>query len=198
MSTDAADRPAATIWELGLPAPPANVADRQTVEHLAADARARANDMLNGVVFETDPLMDLLRLLHNGAMPPDGPSAVATRAGITTAELARLRIAYRIAGAHGARAAAYAATPDVDVMERATDAIGASRGPALTALTIDGNRITDADIQIRLGPDDRWYPFLAAGQDAWTLTADAAADPRVAYAVARKKKHQRAPAYGSL
>jgi hypothetical protein len=45
-------------------------------------------------------------------------------------------------------------------------------------------------VQIRLGPDDRWYPFTS-GQDRWWPAPGAAESPGAAYQAALRVKSLR-------
>jgi hypothetical protein len=105
--------------------------------------------------------------------------------------MGRLRMAYRYGGAAGVRACAYPVDPDPDLLDEAADEINGQR-PAPAALEIDRNRITDhaAGVQIRLGPDQRWYPFTGE-RDIWTPARHPDPSPANAFNAALEARRAR-------
>ncbi|MFF4667464.1 FecCD family ABC transporter permease [Streptomyces sp. NPDC001282] len=101
-------------------------------------------------------------------------------------------IGYRHGGPAGAHAA-LAPTPVPDaVLERARDAVRASRALSLGGIDVVDGALTDttAGVQLRPGPDGRWFPFTSFGEE-WRPAAGCSADPVEAYRAARRARTAR-------
>ena len=82
-------------------------------------------------------------------------------------------------------------------MERGGAAVGwvkarKRRAHAIGELVADQGTISDsgAGVQIRLGPDGRWYPFTS-GRDRWWPAPGAAGSPGEAYQAALRARSLR-------
>ncbi|MCL3999084.1 hypothetical protein [Streptomyces lavenduligriseus] len=165
----------------------------QDMARMTADAAARARALLAGTAAAPhDELADILRILAS----PDGADylAAAQRAtDIPDATLRAMMIGYRHGGPAGAHTtlAPIPATPDV--LEKARESVHASRAARLGTITIEGNAITDttAGVQIRPGPDGRWYPFTLWRADEWRPAPGACGDPAEAFRAARRARAAR-------
>lgn len=161
---------------LPLPAPtPAHLAT------IAALAAHRARTLLTGPAETSDPRLELLQLLEQYP-EASHPRDIAQRAGISAAALARLRTAYRISGAEGVSNAQHHYQPPPGTLELAADAIRAEPNMRNRELVLRGNTITypTAGIQIRLGRDNRWYPYTRTNTD-WVAAPTPVADPAAAF-----------------
>ncbi|MBV9022761.1 MAG: hypothetical protein JO362_02875, partial [Streptomycetaceae bacterium] len=137
-----------------------------------------------------DPLTDTIRALATPTGFPRLPET-ADRTEHSEGKLRRLLIAYRHGGPGAVHAADQVLPADPGTMAAAVQAI-ASRRAGLAELTVTANQITDAaaGIQIRLGPDDTWYPFTSSHQD-WRPAPGASPDPATAYSTARRARQAR-------
>ncbi|RSS79857.1 hypothetical protein EF919_40940, partial [Streptomyces sp. WAC02707] len=93
----------------------------------------------------------------------------------------------------GADARLTAAPATTDVLEQARESVHASRAAGLGTITTEGNAITDttAGVQIRPGPDGRWYPFTLWRADEWRPAPGACDDPAEAFRAARRARAAR-------
>jgi hypothetical protein len=168
-----------------LPEPPAPAPALHALRALAADAATRAAALLAGTTpTDPDPVVDLVRL-DSDRDSWEFTDAALERAGLTAAQLRRLRIARRHGGDSFVHATLYTTQPDLTVIEAALTAIRPQRSAPRTALHADDNHITDHDagIQIRLGPDTRWHPYTQDGE-TWAPAAGSNPDPAAAYRAA--------------
>nr|AHE40056.1 Hypothetical protein pFRL5_393 [Streptomyces sp. F8] len=160
---------------------------------MTTDAAARAQTLLAGTAAAPhDELADILRILAS----PDGADHLeaaqhATR--IPEATLRAMMIGYRHGGPAGAHATLAATPATIDVLERARQTVHASRAVGLGTITIDGGSLTDttAGVQIRPGPDGRWYPFTLWRADEWRPAPGACDDPAEAFRAARRARAAR-------
>lgn len=133
---------------------------------LASDAARRAWELCTGdgdgglgLSVEADLARRAASLLGR----PDF-AALAGRSGVRAPELVRLASAWRAGGVAGvevlgpARSAALAQAMPGDVVEEARATFGAG-----VRVTVQGNRVTGADVQLRFGSDGRWYRFDRIG-----------------------------------
>jgi hypothetical protein len=179
-------------WQLD--APPGTVPGVDQLRLLAADAAGRAAMMLAGdypLAEADDPLVDAVRILATA----EGASHVAQAAHLTgrpEEELRRLVLAYRHGGPGGVSAAVEASAGRSEQMEDAERDVRKLRAFAVGDLAIGPGMIADpgAGVQIRLGPDDRWYPFTS-GQDRWWPAPGASDSPGAAYQAALRVKSLR-------
>ncbi|WP_409186522.1 hypothetical protein F9C11_20725 [Amycolatopsis sp. VS8301801F10] len=139
-----------------------------------------------------DPRLELLQLLEQH---PDASPAreIAQRAGISTAALTRLRTAYQFGGAEGVANAQHQHQPSPGTLEAAADAIRATPDMRNRELVLRDNTITYpvVGVQIRLGRDDRWYPYTRTTAD-WVAAPAPAADPAAAFSraiAAARRRH---------
>ncbi|MER5352638.1 hypothetical protein ABT093_20180 [Kitasatospora sp. NPDC002551] len=168
-----------------LPVPPPQVTPG--IEALLADAAQRARAILDGApVADLDALTDTIRYL---ATPIGAPSLenVASRLNRPVADVRRLVLAQRHGGPAGVHAADGPLPADPAVVDRALADIIAAQPTARGSLQADGNRITNdhAGVQLRLGPDSRWHPFVAGLTGAWQPAPGPSADAVAAYRAAR-------------
>jgi uncharacterized Zn finger protein len=167
---------------LALDPPPGRGLDREGLHDLAADAARRAWGMLRG---EEDGSLDLgadVDFYRRAAAAQGTPSftAMAGRARLAPAELARLAAAWEHGGEEGLRVAGEPWSPVRDP-ERAALIHDARRALAAATglggkLSAQQNRVTRGAVQLRLAPSGRWYRFgKVAG--AWQIVAGPTEDP---------------------
>ncbi|KOV41920.1 hypothetical protein [Streptomyces sp. H036] len=160
---------------------------------MTADAAARARALLAGTATAPhDELADIQRILAS----PDGADQIAAAqhsTGIPEATLRAMMIGYRHGGPAGAHATLAATPASADTLEQAREAVHASRAVGLGTITIDGSALTDttAGVQIRPGPDGRWYPFTLWRADEWRPAPGACDDPAEAFRAARRARAAR-------
>ena len=188
MNVDAS-RPDA--WQLDVP--PGTVPPVDQLRLLAADAAGRAAMMLAGeaAVEADDPLVDAVRILATA----EGASHAARAASLTgrpEEELRRLVLAYRHGGPGGVGATVEASAGRPEQLEDAERDVRKQRAFAIGDLAVSPGVIADpgAGVQIRLGPDDRWYPFTS-GQDRWWPASGASESPGAAYQAALRVRSLR-------
>jgi hypothetical protein len=179
-------------WQLDGPTGAVPRADQLRL--LAADAAARAAMMLAGdhpAAEVDDPLVDAVRILATAEGAPHAAQA-ARLTGRPEEELRRLVLAYRHGGPGGVSAAAGASAGGPEQMEDAECEVRGRRAFAVGDLAVGPGVIADpgAGVQIRLGPDDRWYPFTS-GQDRWWPAPGASESPGAAYQAALRVKSLR-------
>ena len=170
---------------------PRSVPDLLYLNFLVNDAAGRAAAMLAGAdpaADNEDPLVDAVRLL---ATPEGSPHAgrAARLTGLPEDELRGLVLAYRHGGTGGVAAAVGASECPADQMADAVREVGRQRTLAIGELEVSPGTIADpgAGVRIRLGPDDRWYPFTFA-QDRWWPAPGAAQPPGVAWKAALRAR----------
>ncbi|MBQ0887154.1 hypothetical protein KBZ94_19805 [Streptomyces sp. RM72] len=160
---------------------------------MTTDAAARARTLLAGTAAAPhDELADILRILAS----PDGADhlkAAQHTTGIPEATLRAMMIGYRHGGPAGAHATLAATPATTDVLERARETVHASRAVGLGTITIDASTLTDttAGVQIRPGPDGRWYPFTLWRANEWRPAPGACDDPAEAFRAARRARAAR-------
>jgi hypothetical protein len=173
-------------------APPGTVPRVEALRLLVADAADRAAMMLAGdyPAVEADDLLvddslvslvDAVRILAT----VQGTSHIAQAArlsGRPEEELRRLVLAYRHGGPGGVSATVEPSAGRREQMEDAEREVRKRRAFAIGDLDVAPGVIADpgAGVQIRLGPDDRWYPFTS-GQDRWWPAPGATESPGAAY-----------------
>ncbi|MEU9762374.1 hypothetical protein ACFYYY_23030 [Streptomyces sp. NPDC001834] len=180
--TDALDDPPA-------PCPPA-----RELAWMTEDAADRARALLAGAAAAGQPhdeLADTVRILAT----PEGVNRIpeAVRAtGHDEAALRTLMIGYRHGGPAGAHAALAPAPVPAAVLEQARDAVRASRALLLGGIDVVDGTLTDttAGVQLRPGPDGRWFPFTSFGGE-WRPAAGCSADPVETYRAARRARAAR-------
>jgi hypothetical protein len=118
--------------------------------------------------------------------------AVAAHAGLPEEEIRRLLLAYRHGGQPGV-AAAHAADPaPYTELDEAIRQIRVHRAFTAEPLEPDDHGVTDpsAQVQVRWGPDGRWYPFTYS-RDRWWPAPGAAETAGQAYRAALKARRAR-------
>ncbi|MFI6985504.1 hypothetical protein ACIBSV_44060 [Embleya sp. NPDC050154] len=172
--------------------------DRQALELLIADASRRAALLLMdanmgpcGAAWEADAVVDAVRMLCDPAGLPRLPE-VATRTGISENELHRLILAHRLGGPAAVHTAVYRTHPAPTTLAAAVKMLENGRTGVRGPLATQANRITDTEggVQIRCGPDERWYPYTTV-QGEWIAAGGHDADPRAAFRAARAARLER-------
>lgn len=174
--------------------PPGPVPDLAQLRLLVTDAADRAAAMLTGAypaAQADDPLVDAVRILATS----QGASHAAWAARLTgwpQEELRRLVLAYRHGGTGGVAAAVQAHEAEPDQLASAVREVGKHRTLAVGDLVAEQGTVVDpgAGVQIRLGPDGRWYPFTS-GRDRWWPAPGAAGSPGEAYQAALRARSMR-------
>ncbi|WP_307849539.1 SWIM zinc finger family protein [Qaidamihabitans albus] len=172
-------RPAAPL-AAGRPAvlpsdpPPASELCGQALAELAADAAARAWELLRGggAGLALTAEEDLAR--RAAGQPLEGLAGLAAAAGVTPRELARRAAAWRAGGAGGLAVTGTAWRPPPAPIAEARAELAESGLPGTT--TVWRNRVTRGPVQLRFGADGRWYRFRRAG-GGWVLTGPGARRP---------------------
>ncbi|WP_404870920.1 hypothetical protein ACI1MP_37320 (plasmid) [Kitasatospora griseola] len=177
--------------EYGLPTPPPGVSPG--IADMVAAAAQYAQDVLRGAaVEELDELVDAVRHLST---PLGAPllETVAGRLGRSPAETRELVLAYRHGGAAGVHAAAGPLPASDTEVEHAQEAVISAQPTARGSLRASGNQITNdsAGVQLRLGPDRRWYPFAVGLTGRWQPVPGPSRDPAAAYRAARTVRSTR-------
>jgi hypothetical protein len=183
-------------------APPGTVPRVEALRLLVADAADRAAMMLAGdyPAVEADDLVvddslvsliDAVRIIATA----QGASHIAQAARLTgrpEEELRRLVLAYRHGGPGGVSATVEPSAGRREQMEDAEREVRKRRAFAIGDLVVGPGVIADpgAGVQIRLGPDDRWYPFTS-GQDRWWPAPGATEFPGAAYQAALRARSLR-------
>jgi hypothetical protein len=183
-------------------APPGTVPRLDQLRLLVADAADRAAMMLAGdyPAVEADDLLvddslvslvDAVRILATA----QGASHIAQAARLTgrpEEELRRLVLAYRHCGPGGVSATVGPSAGRPEQMEDAEREVRKRRALAIGDLDVAPGVIADpgAGVQIRLGADDRWYPFTS-GQDRWWPAPGATESPGAAYQAALRARSLR-------
>jgi len=153
------------------------------LERLMADTAARAARLLAGDTagLHLTRHQDAVRIAAGGP-GPEWFHRLVQNTGTKPTAFARLTRAWRHGGPTGLRVAEQPHTPDPVVMTTARTALTAALAEMTTApvpLRAWRNRLTltDHGIQLRLGPDARWYPCIRDDDGAWWSAAPADADP---------------------
>ncbi len=150
-------------WRAGL---------RDDLMALAADAARRAWELAVGLTSDAglslDSDCDLARRAEHALGTP-AFARLATNSGISGQELARQALAWRYGGASGFEVLR-------DEWDPGTEAAGAAelmkaagtalRDAAAAPARVTGNRVTAERLQLRLGRDLLWYPYVRSA-DAW-------------------------------
>ncbi|MFJ5774666.1 SWIM zinc finger family protein [Streptomyces sp. NPDC093094] len=165
--------PAAHTAALPLAPPSGTGLSTTDLERLMTDTAARAARLLAG---DTTGLhltrhQDAVRIAASGP-GPEWFHHLIQNTGIKPAAFARLTRAWRHGGPVGLTVAEQPHTPDPAVMAAARTALTAALADMTAApvsLRAWRNRLTlpDHGIQLRLGPDARWYPGLHDNGEWW-------------------------------
>ncbi|MCX4404247.1 SWIM zinc finger family protein [Streptomyces sp. NBC_01764] len=168
------------------------------LEALTRDTAQRARRLAAGhtASLTATPLDDAVHLAASG-ISEDWFHRLVRATGLPPLDFARLVRALRHGGPAGITTARTPLTPDPAAMAAARTALtepdntdnpeDTGGTPRLRAWR---NRLTadDEGVQIRLGPDNRWHPYLREGRGAdtaWWPCAPATADPTAALLAAR-------------
>uniref|UniRef100_A0AAU2VTK5 SWIM zinc finger family protein n=1 Tax=Streptomyces sp. NBC_00008 TaxID=2903610 RepID=A0AAU2VTK5_9ACTN len=156
------------------------------LERLMADAATRAERLLTGdtASLHLTQHQDAVRIAASSP-GPEWFHHLIQNTGAKPTAFARLTRAWRFGGSHGVTVAEQPHTPDPVVMTAARTALKtalAEMDAAHAHLRGWRNRLTltDHGIQLRLGPDTRWYPYLLDDDGEWWPAAPAEADPTAA------------------
>lgn len=145
----------------GLPAvlsvPAAEGIDPEALELLATDAAARARQMLIGEVLELARRPDAIRY---AATYPVAESRLRPMVD----GLDRAVAAWRNGGEQGLRVLEHTWQPPTTHRARADDALASV---AEGEVTVERNHWTMGDLQLRLGRDNRWYPYRDQQGEWW-------------------------------
>ncbi|MDH6124719.1 SWIM zinc finger family protein [Kitasatospora sp. GP82] len=155
------------------------------LERLAADTAGRARQLLAGdhTSLALAQRQDAVRLTVT-QRNPEWFHALQAGTGLRPMELARLTRAWRHGGATGLAVAEETPPADPAAMSAARTALGEALAEMAPRDTPDAplplrawrNRLTlgDTGLQLRLGPDGRWYPYIQENGEWWPC---ASADP---------------------
>ncbi|MFE7117259.1 hypothetical protein ACFU99_17795 [Streptomyces sp. NPDC057654] len=182
-------RPALT----GAPPPPAPLPDLPALTALAADAAHRAAALLHG--HDTPPSPDTdSDLARFTALKHGIPyrQAAMDHLGLGTVAMGHLTLAHTHGGPAGAAAYLHPHAVDHEILARAQADIQPLRPAPHATVECEDNRLTDpaAGIQLRYGPDGRWYPYRAP-YGTWHPVPGPSTDPAQAYRAARKAARPR-------
>ncbi|WP_053642728.1 MULTISPECIES: hypothetical protein [unclassified Streptomyces] len=170
--------------------PPAPLPDLAVLRALVRDAARRATALLQGHVPEVhDTVADIVRFTV-GAGGEHGETAAA-HLGLTPLLMRRLTAAYHHGGPHGAAACLSPRPADPAALAGAETAIRPLRPFPGTPVERRRDRLTDppAGVQLRHGPDGRWYPYVDR-DGTWQPVAGPHRDPVRAYRAARLARRQ--------
>ncbi|MER6038354.1 hypothetical protein ABT133_31350 [Streptomyces sp. NPDC001835] len=171
-----------------LPEPPEPLPGTEDLRALAADAAHRARTCLDGQQPTAGPTPggDIARFLSL----PHGAGfrqAAMDHLGLDIVGMGHLQLAHTHGGAVGA--AVYLETFDVDhdTLAHAQASIQPLRPAPTATIVCEDNWLTDeaAGIQLRYGPDGRWYPYRAP-YGIWQPVPGPSPDPAQAYRAARR------------
>jgi uncharacterized Zn finger protein len=181
--------PSAHTAALPVPPPADSGLTSTDLERLMADASARATRLLSADTagLHLTQYQDAVRIAANSP-GPEWFHRLIQNTGAHPLAFARLTRAWRHGGPTGITVAEQPHSPDPSAMTAARTALTT----ALTEMTdVPGrlrawrNRLTltDHGIQLRLGPDARWYPYLQEDNGEWWPAAPADTDPVAALTV---------------
>ncbi|MFI6121648.1 SWIM zinc finger family protein [Streptomyces sp. NPDC051064] len=160
------------------------------LERLMADAAARAARILAGdtASLHLPQYQDAVRIAASSP-GPEWFNHLVQNTGAKPSTFARLTRAWRHGGPAGITVAEQPHTPDPVAMTTARTALAtalAEMTDSSVPLRAWRNRLTLTahGIQLRLGPDTRWYPYLRDDDGEWWPAAPADADPVAALTTA--------------
>lgn len=169
---------------------PAPLPDPDTLELIVGDAACRAAAICGGEPDprDDDPLVDAIRLLAQ-APTAERHQAISRNSGLAEADVRRLLLAFRHGGTAGVHAAIGATPLAQERVEEAARRV--TRHVVAAELAAAAGIVTDTvrGVQIRHGPDGRWYPFTRSGQRWWPAPG---ASPRADAAFAAATRARRA------
>lgn len=188
--------PAAHTAALPVAPPPDTGLVAADLERLMADAAARAARILAGdtASLHLPQRQDAVRIAASSP-GPEWFHHLVQNTGATPTAFARLTRAWRHGGPAGITVAEQPRTPDPVAMTNARTALAtalAEMTDSPVRLRAWRNRLTltAQGIQLRLGPDTRWYPYLRDDNGEWWPAAPADADPVAALTAAWSQNGQ--------
>ncbi|QDO38033.1 hypothetical protein FNV62_07650 [Streptomyces sp. RLB3-17] len=179
------DLPAPSPHAAALPVPPPSGSGLSLtdLERLMADAAARTTQLLSGdtTCLHLTQHQDAVRIAASSP-GPEWFHNLIQNTGTKPTAFARLVRAWRHGGPTGLTVAEQPHTPDPAVMAAARTALTMTLAEMATApvpLRAWRNRLTlpGQGIQLRLGPDACWYPYLQDDDGAWWPAPPADTDP---------------------
>lgn len=179
------DLPAPSPHAAALPVPPPSDSGLSltNLERLMADAAARATQLLSGdtTCLHLTQHQDAVRIAASSP-GPEWFHNLIQNTGTKPTAFARLVRAWRHGGPTGLSVAEQPHTPDPAVMAAARTVLTMTLAEMATdpvPLRAWRNRLTlpGQGIQLRLGPDARWYPYLQDDDREWWPAAPADTDP---------------------
>jgi uncharacterized Zn finger protein len=181
--------PAVHTAALPVTPPPGSSLATSDLERLMTDAAARAARLLAGDTtgLHLTQHQDAVRIAAS-APGFEWFHRLIQNTGAKPTAFARLTRAWRHGGPTGVTIAEQPHTPDPTAMTAARTALTAALAEMTTVpvpLRAWRNRLTltDHGIQLRLGPDASWYPYLQDDDGEWWPAAPADADPVAALTV---------------
>jgi uncharacterized Zn finger protein len=176
--------PASHAVELPAAPPPGTGLSTTDLERLMTDTAARAAQLLTGhtTSLHLTQHQDAVRIAASSPGPMWFHHLIQNTGAKPTA-FARLARAWRHGGPTGITVAEQPHTPDPTAMTAARTTLIETLAEMTTtpvALRAWRNRLTltDHGIQLRLGPDARWYPYVHDASDGdWWPAAPADPDP---------------------
>jgi uncharacterized Zn finger protein len=179
------DLPAPSPHAAALPVPPPSDSGLSLtdLERLMADAAARATQLLSGdtTCLHLTQHQDAVRIAASSP-GPEWFHNLIQNTGTKPTAFARLVRAWRHGGPTGLTVAEQPHTPDPAVMAAARTALTMTLAEMATGpvpLRAWRNRLTlpGQGIQLRLGPDACWYPYVQDDDGEWWPAAPADTDP---------------------
>ncbi|MBT2480850.1 SWIM zinc finger family protein [Streptomyces sp. ISL-94] len=153
--------------------PPESGLTAADLERLMTDTAARAARLLAGdtTSLHLTVRQDAVRIAA-GLPGPQWPRTLIQGTGANPNELTRLTRAWQHGGPTGIVVAEQPSTPAPAAMAAARTALAEALaemtdGPVLLKAWRNRLTLADRDIQLRLGPDARWYPYLQHDDDWW-------------------------------
>jgi uncharacterized Zn finger protein len=162
---------------------------REDLVGLASDAARRAWELVTGAspdaALGLDEDADLARRADIAFGTP-AFSRIAARSGVDGRLLARTALAWRYGGQTGLETLTSGWNPheeQPDAADLLKGAVTALRGATGEPAYVVANKVTAGRVQVRLGRDLLWYPYLSSGED-WEPAGAPHADPERAIEVA--------------
>jgi uncharacterized Zn finger protein len=162
---------------------------REDLVGLATDAARRAWELVTGAspdaALGLDEDADLARRADIAFGTP-AFGRIVERSGVDGRLLARTALAWRYGGQTGLETLASGWNPheeQPDAADLLKGAATALRGATGEPAYVVANKVTAGRVQVRLGRDLLWYPYLSSGED-WEPAGEPHADPARATEIA--------------